>query len=121
MLAPTFARPVLLQRLPPAQCVHCFKARMLKITIHDSPTEFRLELEGRLAGPWVAEAEHCWRTGESTFGRRRFAVDLRGVEFVDAAGRELLAAMRAHGAHFRVTGPMMRSLIEEISAELYRP
>ena len=54
---------------------------MLKITLHDSAGEFRLNLEGRLAGPWVRELELCWLTASSTTGGRRTVVDLADGEF----------------------------------------
>ncbi len=90
---------------------------MLKITIHDSPSEFRLQLEGRLSGEWVAEVERCWRTGASTIGGRRFVVDLIGVEFADGPGQELLGAMRENRAQFKVSGPLMRNIVSEIEKE----
>ena len=89
---------------------------MLKITVHESPSELRLQLEGSMSGPWVPEVEHCWLAQRSTIGRRRFVVDLTGVEFVDDAGQRLLTAMHDARAHFHVSGPMMRGLIGEISS-----
>jgi len=71
---------------------------MLKITLHDSAGEFRLTLEGRLAGHWVRELELCWRTASSTTAGRRTVVDLAAVDFVDTAGEELLDSLYAEGA-----------------------
>ena len=34
---------------------------MLRITIHDDPGSLTFQLEGKLAGPWVAELEDCWQ------------------------------------------------------------
>ncbi|HZT32612.1 MAG TPA: hypothetical protein VFA33_22170 [Bryobacteraceae bacterium] len=87
---------------------------MLKITIHDTPQAFRLQLEGKLAGPWVAELESCWQTGSSTVLERDLVVDLKGVTFVDAAGRCLLVRMHQAGAQFTTCGLMMRALVDEI-------
>ncbi len=68
---------------------------MLRITLHDSSTGFRLRLEGRLAGPWVREVELCWQTAQPVIRNRALIVDLRDVDFVDAAGEELLAVIAA--------------------------
>ena len=68
---------------------------MLKITLHDSADEFRLCLEGKLSGPWVGELRQCWQTASSTTQGRRTVLDLREVDFVDAAGESLLCDMSA--------------------------
>ena len=90
---------------------------MLRITIHDTPGEFRLRLEGRLAGPWVREVELCCQTAQSTLRGRALTVDLRDVDFVDAAGERWLAAMHRHGAKFLASSPMMKHLVREITGE----
>ncbi len=91
--------------------------KMLRVTVHDSPNEFRLHLEGRLAGAWVREVELCWHTARSTLRDRAVTVDLRDVDFVDHAGERLLAEMHQHGAKFLATGPLTRGLVREITGE----
>lgn len=88
---------------------------MLRVTIHDSASEFRLHLEGRLAGPWVREVELCWQTALSTVRDRAVIVDLREIDFVDAAGEQLLATMHQRGAKLVAACPFMKHLISEIS------
>ena len=63
---------------------------MLRITTHDNPDCLTFQLEGKLAGPWVRELEDCWQ--KTLAGPRRpvVRVDLRGVTFLDAAGKEFL-------------------------------
>jgi anti-anti-sigma regulatory factor len=90
---------------------------VLRITIHDSPSEFRLHLEGRLAGPWVRELDLCWQTAQSTVCSRAVIVDLRDVDFIDSAGERLLAAVHQHGAKLLATSPMMKHLVAEITGE----
>lgn len=87
---------------------------MLRITIHDSPGEFRLRLEGRLAGPWVRELELCWQTARSTLHHRAVTVDLRDVDFVDHAGERLLADLHQHGAKFLAGSAMTKHLVWEL-------
>ncbi|MBZ5583065.1 MAG: hypothetical protein LAQ30_12850 [Acidobacteriia bacterium] len=88
---------------------------MLRVTIHDTAVELHLHLEGRLAGPWVREAALCWETAQSTIAGRAVTVDLQDVEFVDADGEQLLAAMHRQGVTLRAACPMMAHLIEEIA------
>ena len=87
---------------------------MLKITLHDSPREFRLKLEGRLSGPWVRELELCWKTAASTTGGRKTVIDLGEVDFVDPEGRTLLSDMHAQGVEMEAVTPLICSVLKEI-------
>ena len=88
---------------------------MLRVTIHDGSKELRIRLEGRLAGPWVREVETCWEQSLASAGRRALIVDLRNVDFVDAAGERLLACMHRHGARLIACGAMMSHVVFEIA------
>jgi anti-anti-sigma regulatory factor len=87
---------------------------MLKITLHDSATEFRLKLEGRLAGAWVRELEQCWRTAASTTAGRRTVVDLADVDFVDPAGEIVLTEMHTSGVELVGETPLICSMLEQV-------
>ncbi len=87
---------------------------MLKITLHDTAGEFRLTLEGRLAGAWVRELELCWRTASSTTSQRRTVLDLADVDFVDQAGQELLARMHADKVQFVGESPFICAMLDEL-------
>lgn len=89
---------------------------MLRITIHENGAMCRLELAGRLEGPWVAEIEHAWRS--CSWSGKQIEVDMREVIGIDDAGRELLAAMHQAGARLVAKGVWMRALIEEITGQL---
>jgi anti-anti-sigma regulatory factor len=91
---------------------------MLKITLHDSSTELRFRLEGKLSGPWVTELRQCWQTASSTTGGRKTVVDLRDVDFVDADGQRLLAEMHCHEVRLQAVTPLIRTLVEEVCAEV---
>lgn len=86
---------------------------MLRITIHNEDAGTRLQVEGKLAGPWAEELKKCWQTvAESGLP---LVVDLSGTTLIDAAGRELLAEMRRRGARLVATGLMTQAIIEEIT------
>ncbi len=104
---------------------------MLKITLHDTADEFRLRLEGRLAGLWVRELGQCWHTAESTTAGRKTVLDLREVDFVDEAGIALLGEMSRAGVKFLAASPLMKDTLarcatvednprEHVSASTYR-
>jgi len=88
---------------------------MLRITIEQEETMTTFELEGKLAGPWVAELERCWRMTTTPAGSS-LRVHLRAVSFIDAAGKELLARMHRAGAELAAVGCMTKAIVAEITA-----
>ena len=88
---------------------------MLRITIHDDGKVCRLELAGRLEGPWVAETENAWRF--SLGPDRKIEVDLRQLTGVDNAGRDLLAAIHQAGACLIVEGVWLTALIGDLTSQ----
>jgi hypothetical protein len=88
---------------------------MLKITVHDATDQLRFELEGRLAGAWVGELEHCWNTARASQPHRQLAVDLTSVTFIDHAGRYLLQLMHRDGVRFVASGLMRQDILEYIT------
>ena len=91
---------------------------MLKITLHDSANELRLQLEGKLSGAWVGELKSCWSTASSTTQGRRTVLDLREVDFVDPEGESLLREMCRAGAGFLAVSPIMKELVRQITGKL---
>ncbi len=90
---------------------------MLRITADDKPRVLSFRLEGRLEGPWVGELEKCWRDMVARAGTPALRVDLRGVTFVDAAGKEQLTAMRRQGAEFVADDCLTKAIVSEIVEE----
>jgi anti-anti-sigma regulatory factor len=89
---------------------------MLRITVHDHPECVTFQLEGRLAGAWVWEAEECRQ--RTLAGRQRPTVrfDLTGVTFIDEAGKAYLAAMHRQGAGFVATDCLTKAVVAEIAS-----
>jgi hypothetical protein len=88
---------------------------MLRITVHQEGGRYRLELSGKLGGPWVAETETVWRSAPCS--GKEIEIDMREITGIDDAGRQLLIAMHEAGAGFVVKGVAMTALIEEITGE----
>jgi hypothetical protein len=88
---------------------------MLRVTVHEDGTFCRLELAGRLAGPWVLETEYAWRFALSS--GRQIELDLRELTDIDDAGRELLLVMLLAGVRLVVEGVWMKGLVGEIAEE----
>src|SRR6266849_1343912 len=93
------------------------ESAVLKITIEQEATTTMFKVEGKLAGPWVAELEQCWRAAMNTTGGRSVKVHLRAVSFIDAAGKSLLAEMHRHGAELVAEGCMTKAIVAQIVAE----
>ena len=90
---------------------------MLKITTRTEGEEFRLKLEGDLAGTWVADVEECWRTTRGSSAGKPACLDLTGVTRVDDAGRYLLALIHGTGARMVATGVEMTDLLDSIGRD----
>jgi hypothetical protein len=88
---------------------------MLRITVQEDRTVWRLHLAGRLAGAWVGETEYIWHS-EQPCGKQ-VEIDLREVTGLDEAGRCLLRAMSQAGARLIAKGVAMEALVEEITGK----
>jgi hypothetical protein len=91
---------------------------MLRITLQEDGTLWRLHLAGRLAGAWVAETENTWRSARVS--GRPVEIDIREVTGIDEAGRCLLRAMNQEGARLIAKGVAMEALVQEITAARVR-
>ena len=87
---------------------------MLRITADERTRVLSARLKGRLEGPWVEELEKCWRGMKARAGTPALRVDLRGVTFVDAAGKAQLTAMHRQGAEFIANDCLTRAIVSEI-------
>jgi predicted phage gp36 major capsid-like protein len=88
---------------------------MLRITVQEDGTVWRLHLAGRLASAWVGETENIWHTAQP-FGKQ-VEIDMREVTGIDEAGRCLLRAMNKAGARLIARGVAMEALVEEIKGK----
>jgi len=93
---------------------------MLKIsTKHDEAAKrLLLEVEGRLAGPWVQELERCWEVERSKLPADAILVRLCAVTFIDDEGKELLTRIVHAGAGLEGSGCMVRAIIARITGTL---
>src|SRR5467141_3042362 len=89
---------------------------MLRITTEKKRGKIVLGVEGRLAGPWVAALEQCWRELHAASPRERFHVNLCGVSFIDAAGKVLLMEIHRQGGQLVAEGCLNQAIVNEIAA-----
>src|SRR6266576_34373 len=89
---------------------------MLRITTEKKRGKIFLSVEGRLAGPWVAALEQCWRELHAASPREKFHVNLCGVSFIDAAGKVLLMEIHRQGGQLIAEGCLNQAIVNEIAA-----
>ena len=88
---------------------------MLRITTETNKRgHLTLSVEGRLAGPWVAALEQCWRELLAASPRQKFSINLRGVSFIDNAGKVLLKEMHRLGGELIAEGCLNQAIVNEI-------
>jgi len=90
---------------------------MLRITTEKRRGKNFLSVEGRLAGPWVAALEQCWRELHAASPREKFNVNLCGVSFIDAAGKVLLKEIYRQGGQLSAEGCLNQAIVQEIVAQ----
>ena len=74
-----------------------------------------LKLEGRLAGPWVAELDRLWAQTSPARGERKIVLDLRQTTYADGKGIRMLRTIyRATGAELVTASPWTQYLAEEV-------
>ena len=88
---------------------------MLRITVQESDHTISMRLEGRVAGPWLAELSRAWDETAPRLGEKKFEIDLHNVTYSDAAGKELLRNIYAQSKAELITrSPLTQYLAEEI-------
>jgi anti-anti-sigma regulatory factor len=86
----------------------------VKISVQETDEAVVLKIEGRTAKPLVDELDRTWQQLAPSLGSRTLSIDLRGVTFMDMAGRNLLAEIHAKtGAKFLADTPMTKYFAEE--------
>jgi len=90
---------------------------MMKIEVKILDGRLVLQVDGRLAGPFVPELENCWHAAEAAQPKRSIALDLKNVTCVDRSGRRLLQSMHHSGVGFLRAGLAIDDILEEVMEE----
>ena len=87
---------------------------MLRIRIHEGANAQTIQLEGKIVGPWVEEFNRTWHSQAPSLGSKELHLDIRGVAFVDAKGRQLLREIyQKTNACFLADSPLTRHFADE--------
>ena len=76
-----------------------------------------IKLEGRIAGPWVAELRNAWTEAAPRVASRELSIDLYDVTYADAGGKQVLKQIsKQTGARLVTSTPWTQYLAEEVAA-----
>jgi anti-anti-sigma regulatory factor len=89
---------------------------MLRITVESDAASVTFRLEGRLAGSWVQELHDCWQRTFAASPKPSVRFDLSDVTYIDAAGKEFLAARYREGHKLIAAGCLMKFIVAEITS-----
>lgn len=74
-----------------------------------------MKLEGRVAGPWVAELSRTWKEQAPLLAKKKLSIDLRDITYSDTRGTQALRDIYAEsGAELLSANPWTRFLAEEV-------
>lgn len=91
---------------------------MLRITVEENSKTIVIKLEGRIAGPWVAELGRLWEETAPAVAQRKLSLDLRGTTFADTEGIRILRAIYSKsGAEILAGTPWTQYLAEEVTSK----
>lgn len=89
---------------------------MFRVTVQKDADRTVLKVEGRLVQPFVRELRECWRNAACSCAKP-MVLDVRSVTFVTPEGQNLLAEIHRAGGALVASGPMMNSIVEEITGQ----
>jgi anti-anti-sigma regulatory factor len=92
---------------------------MLKITITNTGTEERWNLQGRLVAPWVNQLKETWKKAHRTAEGRRRIVNLDEVTFIDKSGERMLRSMSNQGAQFVASDVYVKHVIDRVKGKAH--
>ncbi|MGD0097894.1 MAG: hypothetical protein ABSB60_15500 [Terracidiphilus sp.] len=88
----------------------------LRITVHQQQSSIEVTLEGRLAGPWVAELCKAWRETAPRLGTKKLHLNLNDLTFSDEEGKQVLREIVMQtNAEISSSTPLTKFLAQEIS------
>lgn len=88
----------------------------LRVTVHEQESLIKLTLEGRLAGPWVAELCKAWRETAPRLGTKKLLLNLNDLTFSNEEGKQVLREIvMQSGAEISSSTPLTKYLAQEIS------
>lgn len=87
----------------------------LRISVSEGKESMGITLEGRVAGPWVAELSRVWVETGPQLKSRKLILDLRNVTYADSAGTDALKRIYSQShARLLAASPWTEYLANEV-------
>jgi hypothetical protein len=88
----------------------------LRITVHERESSIEVTLEGRLAGPWVAELSKAWRETAPRLESKTLSLNLLDLTYSNEDGKQVLREIVAQtSAEILTRDPLTKHFAQEIS------
>jgi hypothetical protein len=88
----------------------------LRITVQETDDSMAIQLEGRIAGPWVAVLGDAWAEAAPRLNSRKLSLNLCDVISVDSGGKQVLRSIYAQtGASLVANSPWTQFLASEMA------
>ena len=102
--------------VPTCDLSHNRRALTFRVTLQDEPEKLIMKLEGKMIGPWVTECRQVWGALMPSLSKRKLALDLCGVTFVDESGLELLREIySATQADMIANSPLTKHFADQVT------
>ena len=87
-----------------------------RITVHERESSIEVILEGRLAGPWVAELSKAWRETAPRLDTKRLTLNLSDLTYSNEEGKQVLREIIAQtNPDIFTSDPLMKHFAQKIS------
>ena len=88
---------------------------MLKISLIESPSEYRLVLEGKLITPWAAELMTACERARAQLHNRELVVDMKHITIISREGENVVLQLMKQGVKFRCRDVFTRLVLKQLS------
>jgi hypothetical protein len=94
------------------------ESRMLKISIIERHTQRRLVVEGKLAGPWVAELNDACEKATVNLRGRQLVLDMKHLTAISHEGENVLLELMSNGIKLRGRGVFTKHILKQLSRRI---
>jgi hypothetical protein len=88
---------------------------MLKISTIESPSQYRLVLEGKLLAPWADELKTACERARAELLGRKLVVDMRYLIGISQEGENVLLALMDDGVILRGCGVFTKHILKQLA------
>ena len=88
---------------------------VLKISVIESKTQYRMVLEGKLIAPWSAELRSAGEKAVRGLAGRELLIDVKNLTAIGEDGKAALLELMRHGVRFVCCGVFTRKVLKQLA------